>query len=100
MSLNFLVPDCFFSAPPLLAIDGLKLLVFGGDNSVKANGDMFIFDTANYTWTKAATSPSPRTEMACTSAGEYFVTWGGTADSFLFFKKNLVKDLFGSVALR
>ncbi|KAK5808905.1 hypothetical protein F5H01DRAFT_53338 [Linnemannia elongata] len=60
------------------AIDGLKLLVFGGDNSVKANGDMFIFDTANYTWTKAATSPSPRTEMACTSAGEYFVTWGGT----------------------
>lgn len=59
------------------AINGQKLLVFGGDNSGKANGDMFIFDTVTYTWTKAATSPSPRTEMACTSAGEYFVTWGG-----------------------
>lgn len=60
-----------------LALGGQKLLLFGGDNLGKATGDMFIFDTVNYNWTKAATSPNVRTEMACASAGEYFVAWGG-----------------------
>ncbi|KAF9307903.1 hypothetical protein BGZ91_008115, partial [Linnemannia elongata] len=42
-----------------------------------ATGDMFVFDTVSYNWTKAATSPNVRADMACASAGEYFVAWGG-----------------------
>lgn len=66
-----------FSSCLVSALGGQKLLLFGGDNLGKATGDMFIFDTVNYNWTKAATSPNVRTEMACASAGEYFVAWGG-----------------------
>jgi hypothetical protein len=72
------------STAVLLALGGLRLLLFGGDNSDKATGDMFVFDTGSYSWTKAASSPNVRTEMVCASADEYFITWGGTRRFFLF----------------
>lgn len=59
------------------SLGGQKLLLFGGHNFAKATGDMFVFDTVSYNWTKAATSPNVRADMACASAGEYFVAWGG-----------------------
>ncbi|KAF9125743.1 hypothetical protein BGW39_007193 [Mortierella sp. 14UC] len=63
------------------AFGGQKLLLFGGANSANATtGDIFIFDTATYTWTKMVTSESPRGGMACASAADYMVVWGGYND--------------------
>ncbi|KAG0281525.1 hypothetical protein BGZ95_002767 [Linnemannia exigua] len=63
-------------------LQGRKLLLFGGENleTEKAFGDMFIFDITTLTWTKATSATRPRTEMACASAGDYFVAWGGVED--------------------
>ncbi|KAF9903620.1 hypothetical protein EC991_003485 [Linnemannia zychae] len=71
--------------PPLLnnncmtsAFGGQKLIVFGGTNNVEvASGEVHIFDTATYTWTKGAVSPSARSDIACASSGDFFIAWGG-----------------------
>ncbi|KAF9125744.1 hypothetical protein BGW39_007194 [Mortierella sp. 14UC] len=64
-------------------LQGRKLLLFGGENleTGTAYGDMFIFDTTTYIWTKATSAPKPRTDLACASAGDYFVGWGGVEDA-------------------
>ncbi|KAF9125742.1 hypothetical protein BGW39_007192 [Mortierella sp. 14UC] len=64
-----------------MLLGGRKLLVFGGTSaSGQANGNMYIFDTVAKAWTVGTTSVKPRTNMACASAGDYLIAWGGHED--------------------
>ncbi|KAF9117539.1 hypothetical protein BGW39_002089, partial [Mortierella sp. 14UC] len=70
--------------PPLLefncmtsAFGGQKLLIFGGSNNIDTvSGEVHIFDTTTYTWTKGAISLKTRLYSACASSGDFFVVWG------------------------
>ncbi|KAF9903619.1 hypothetical protein EC991_003484 [Linnemannia zychae] len=63
---------------PTSLLGGQKLLLFGGSAGTLGNGNMYIFDTATNVWTTGAPSPVPRTEMACATAGDFFIAWGGS----------------------
>ncbi|KAF9142641.1 hypothetical protein BG015_000718 [Linnemannia schmuckeri] len=64
------------------AYGGRKLILFGGTTAEGLrHGNTYIFDTTTNTWTTGATSPNPRSEMACATAGDYFVAWGGYENS-------------------
>ncbi|KAF9079658.1 hypothetical protein BGX23_003515, partial [Mortierella sp. AD031] len=59
------------------SLDGQKLIVFGGEESGVPRGEIYIFDTVTYRWTAGARPPDNRTDMACATAGDYFLFWGG-----------------------
>ncbi|KAF8934099.1 hypothetical protein BGZ47_010517 [Haplosporangium gracile] len=59
------------------ALGGRKLVVYGGDAMDDVYGEIYIFDTVTYKWTKGPNSPTNRTEVACASSGDFFLAWGG-----------------------
>ncbi|KAF9142642.1 hypothetical protein BG015_000719, partial [Linnemannia schmuckeri] len=56
---------------------GQKLVVYGGATIDDVYGEIYIFDTVTYKWTKGPSSPTNRTEVACASSGDFFLAWGG-----------------------
>ncbi|KAF9083077.1 hypothetical protein BGX23_011789, partial [Mortierella sp. AD031] len=60
------------------ALNGQKLLVFGGSQQDQVNRNIAIFDTVTNTWSHGTPSPDARQDMACASAGDYFLLWGGS----------------------
>ncbi|KAF9083390.1 hypothetical protein BGX23_011514 [Mortierella sp. AD031] len=63
------------------AQDGRKMVVFGGRMGTQdLVGDLHILDlTATpYTWMSDMSAARGRAGMACASAGNYFVAWGGS----------------------
>ncbi|KAK3837041.1 MAG: hypothetical protein JOS17DRAFT_813874 [Linnemannia elongata] len=74
---QFQLDECMASA-----YGGQKLIIFGGTTAEGIrHGNTFIFDTVANTWTKGATSPNPRSDMACATAGDFLVAWGGYENS-------------------
>ncbi|KAF9109221.1 hypothetical protein BGX27_007860 [Mortierella sp. AM989] len=63
--------------------DGTKIVVFGGKNEANQFSGIYILDTQSLTWTKGKDiAPSQnRALMACTAAGDNFISWGGFADN-------------------
>ncbi|KAF9142706.1 hypothetical protein BGX30_002386 [Mortierella sp. GBA39] len=59
------------------AFGGQKLIVYGGATVENVYGEIYIFDTVTYKWTKGPNSPTNRSEAACASSGDFFLTWGG-----------------------
>ncbi|KAF9132270.1 hypothetical protein BGW39_000453, partial [Mortierella sp. 14UC] len=60
------------------AFGGQKLVIFGGTDGISiVSGDIHIFDTTTYTWTKGAVSPNARDDAICGSSGDFFIVWGG-----------------------
>ncbi|KAF9324726.1 hypothetical protein BGZ91_002785 [Linnemannia elongata] len=59
------------------AFGGQKLIVYGGATYENVYGEIYIFDTVTYKWTKGPNSPTNRTEVACASSGDFFLAWGG-----------------------
>ncbi|KAF9550915.1 hypothetical protein EC957_011462 [Mortierella hygrophila] len=59
------------------ALGGQKLIVHGGVTTGNVYSDIYIFDTVTYKWTKGPNSPTNRSEAACASSGDFFLTWGG-----------------------
>ncbi|KAF9912336.1 Multiple epidermal growth factor-like domains protein 8 [Linnemannia zychae] len=63
------------------AYEGTKIIVFGGFNGFldigKAVGDIYILDVPSLKWKKGRSAPVPRNMMACTVAGDNFISWGG-----------------------
>ncbi|KAG0203342.1 hypothetical protein BGX33_009160 [Mortierella sp. NVP41] len=60
---------------------GRKMIVFGGRMETQDPvTDLHILDltTTPYTWMSGTSASSGRAGMACASAGNYFVAWGGT----------------------
>ncbi|KAF9919565.1 hypothetical protein FBU30_010862, partial [Linnemannia zychae] len=54
------------------------LLLFGGlDESNTATGQIYIYDISTSTWKRGAPSMLTRAKMACATAGDYFIVWGG-----------------------
>ncbi|KAG0272012.1 hypothetical protein BGZ95_000118 [Linnemannia exigua] len=66
------------------AYGGRNLVVFGGSSSagtdIVPQGDIYVLDLVSMEWTqgKQANRPDFRAAMACTVAGDNFVSWGGT----------------------
>ncbi|KAG9067914.1 hypothetical protein KI688_011505 [Linnemannia hyalina] len=56
---------------------GQKLIVYGGATVDNVYGEIYIFDTVTYKWAKGPNSPTNRSEAACASSGDFFLTWGG-----------------------
>ncbi|KAF9117538.1 hypothetical protein BGW39_002088 [Mortierella sp. 14UC] len=60
------------------ASGGQKLVIFGGTNNIDmVSGEVHIFDTTTYTWTKGAVSTNTRSDIVCASSGDFFIVWGG-----------------------
>ncbi|KAF9912338.1 hypothetical protein EC991_011030 [Linnemannia zychae] len=63
------------------AYEGTKMIVFGGLADFSADGgsvgDIYILDMHSMTWTKGRSAPTTRNSMACTVAGDNFISWGG-----------------------
>ncbi|KAG0050476.1 Multiple epidermal growth factor-like domains protein 8 [Gryganskiella cystojenkinii] len=59
--------------------DGTKVIVFGGrlDNGNYAS-DLWILDVTTFTWSQGPSWTEPRASLTCTSAGSFFIAWGGT----------------------
>ncbi|KAG0200731.1 hypothetical protein BGX33_010816 [Mortierella sp. NVP41] len=60
---------------------GRKMVVFGGRMGTQSPvGDLHFLDltTTPYTWSNDVTAIRGRAGMACASAGDYFVAWGGS----------------------
>ena len=58
------------------------MVVFGGRMETQDPvGDLHILDvtTTPYTWSSGTSATQGRAGMACASAGNYFVAWGGKA---------------------
>ncbi|KAF9103255.1 hypothetical protein BGX29_003601 [Mortierella sp. GBA35] len=43
--------------------------------------DTYILDVTTFTWSAGPSAPQVRASMACASAGDYFVAWGGHVDN-------------------
>ncbi|KAF9096713.1 hypothetical protein BGX23_010649 [Mortierella sp. AD031] len=66
---------------------GRKMVVFGGRMGTQSPvGDLHFLDltTTPYTWSNDVTAIRGRAGMACASAGDYFVAWGGKGSHFAF----------------
>ncbi|KAF9903858.1 hypothetical protein EC991_003235, partial [Linnemannia zychae] len=66
------------------AYGGAKMVVFGGfvDGGTPV-GDIYIIDMLSMTVTRGQSAPVSRYSMACTVAGDNFISWGGYNDSTL-----------------
>jgi hypothetical protein len=53
------------------------MIVFGGANNAIYYGHLYILDLPSMKWTKGRSAPEPRSSMACTVAGDNFISWGG-----------------------
>jgi hypothetical protein len=54
------------------------MVLFGGDNgSGPSVASISVLDIATMVWTDGEDAPDPRSEMACTVAGDNFIVWGG-----------------------
>ncbi|KAF9082536.1 hypothetical protein BGX29_003763 [Mortierella sp. GBA35] len=76
-SLNF---PCMASA-----LGGQKIIIFGGMIAAPAvsntmNPYIYIFDTVTDKWTTGSVISKPRSNLACATAGDFFVAWGGYDD--------------------
>lgn len=66
------------------------MIVYGGATYENVYGEIYIFDTVTYKWTKGPNSPTNRTEVACASSGDFFLAWGGKhSASYFFFSDSL-----------
>ncbi|KAK3830336.1 MAG: hypothetical protein J3R72DRAFT_478845 [Linnemannia gamsii] len=55
------------------AYEGTKMILFGGDTI----GDIYILDVPTMEWIQGQSATSGRSSMACTVAGDNFISWGG-----------------------
>ncbi|KAF9917668.1 hypothetical protein FBU30_000632, partial [Linnemannia zychae] len=73
------------------------LLLFGGLNeSNTTTNQIYIYNIPTSTWRRGAPSMLTRAKMACATAGDYFVVWGGYSNGtepvntlFYNFKKDI-----------
>ncbi|KAF9915338.1 hypothetical protein FBU30_002052, partial [Linnemannia zychae] len=83
------------------------LLLFGGlDESNTTTGQIYIYDIPTNTWKRGTPSKLTQAKMACATAGDYFVVWGGSPSSYstslldtntTYHKSNKVAIIGGSV---
>ncbi|KAG0220432.1 hypothetical protein BGX33_000107 [Mortierella sp. NVP41] len=76
-------PITYSTSCMAMAHGGQKLIVFGGityDKKTLAKivvNSTYILDVPTYTWSAGPPAPQGRAAMACATAGDYFVVWGG-----------------------
>ncbi|KAK3830338.1 MAG: hypothetical protein J3R72DRAFT_257892 [Linnemannia gamsii] len=57
------------------------MILFGGrDELIVSYGDIYILDVPSMKWTKGKSAPATRSNMACTVAGDNFISWAGSGD--------------------
>lgn len=70
-----------------IALNGSKMILFGGDDGSVSTSSLYILDVPTMTWTQATSAFEGRSGMACAVSGNSFVVWGGRHLSILTTQK-------------